>query len=875
MQYVHKATSAARVLTTTCALSAALGLGGCHTRRVAQAPRAIHAPHASQAPRPAAIPHPIRQPVARIHQPKLQPPHRFTYIPPAGSVVKSVAIAGDFDGWSTTADRLHKQSNGHYSIALRLPRGIHHYKFVINENKWTPDPRANPKYNQPDNFGGHNSGVKIGPSARAFPKPGPNTITIKAVRFEPKNYRDVDVFGKTLIRITLRAQAHDITSVHLLTQTIRRNAPARWHSATLHFTDQRHGFSRYGTVLRVRAPALRYVFKLRHGSKILYLASQGFYTNEKSAMRAAYTRAMETSFHTPRWARHAVWYQIFPERFRNGSKANDPPHTVPWTAKWYSRQPGEKGTFYQYIYNRFYGGDLQGVIQKLHYLRRLGVNALYFTPLFKAPSIHKYDTQDFRHIDDHFGFKGDIKKLHGETANPKTWKWTKSDRLFLHLVSLAHQQGFHVIMDGVFEDSGKKFFAFKNLMKYGKKSPYKNWYQVRSFGPPVQYNAWDGVNGALPLFRRSKRDGLARGPRKFLLAVTRRWMAPNGDVSRGIDGWRMDSAPSIPHAFWRIFRKFVKRINPNAILVGEIWSQARSYLRGHQFDATMNYPFASAATGFFCGGNHSTTPAKFGRGLESLLNARRWQVNVVEQDLLDSHDTDRFASRFMNPGLPFNAKDRVQDSNPQYNVHKPTPLDYRRMRQGVALQMTFVGAPMVYYGDETGMWGASDPSDRQPMVWKDLEPYADPNVRFSQRQFNFYQRAIATHRQLTPLQVGYFRSLKTRPVGGGGTGAAAEKKAIFAFARDIGPRHVYVLLNRSGSPHTVQFRVSASDRKHTLLNYLDPAELKLTFATAAPAARPVLTAIPGAKGYLAKKGWVRITLPAYKSAILTAALKAH
>ncbi|MGE5609699.1 MAG: alpha-amylase family glycosyl hydrolase, partial [Bacillota bacterium] len=146
---------------------------------------------------------------------------------------------------------------------------------------------------------------------------------------------------------------------------------------------------------------------------------------------------MSPTFQTPDWAKQAIWYQIFPERFRNGDPSNDPPGTHRWQSRWYSTLPGETGQFYRDVWRRRFGGDLQGILQQLPYLRRLGVNAIYLTPIFKADDYHKYDTLDHRHVDDHFGFKGDIDQLIGETDDPMTWQWTPTDQLFLHFLDEA------------------------------------------------------------------------------------------------------------------------------------------------------------------------------------------------------------------------------------------------------------------------------------------------------------------------------------------------------------------------------------------------------------------------------------------------------
>ena len=290
------------------------------------------------------------------------------------------------------------------------------------------------------------------------------------------------------------------------------------------------------------------------------------------------------SFETPDWAKRAVWYQIFPERFRNGDSSNDPPGTVPWRHAWYEpyKGPGrEKGKFWDYIFDRRYGGDIQGIREKLPYLRRLGITAIYLNPVFQAESLHKYDASDYRHIDDFFGVKGSLKKVQGETTDPKTWQWSESDKVFLEFLKEAHAQGFKVILDGVFNHVGRDFWAFRDVVKNGEKSPYAGWFDITSF-KPFHYKAWDKDDGSLPRLKHDDALGLAQPVRDHLFTVTRRWMDPNGDgdPSDGIDGWRLDVAGDINANFWKDWRKLVKSINPNAYIVAELWEESRSWLQG-------------------------------------------------------------------------------------------------------------------------------------------------------------------------------------------------------------------------------------------------------------------------------------------------------
>ena len=342
-------------------------------------------------------------------------------------------------------------------------------------------------------------------------------------------------------------------------------------------------------------------------------------------MGYAFSYSGPLTFDVPDWSHDAVWYQIFVDRFRNGDAANDPgqfsayERLVPWNGDWYATLPGEAAgeeNFYEgkgNVWMRRYGGDLQGVREELPYLRKLGINALYLNPIFEAESMHKYDTADYRHVDDNFGVDQAASENHdvypytvaGETDDPATWKFSASDKVFLDFIAEAHRQGFKVIADGVFNHVGTGFWAFQDVLKNGKNSKYADWFEVTDWGDgtpgSIQYNAWDKKSGALPVFKKDAKLGLAHGPREHIMAITKRWLDPDGDPATrdGIDGWRLDVPGDIPHPFWKDWREVVKAANPDAYIVGEVWTPAQAWLQGDEFDAVMNYQFAMAGVDFF------------------------------------------------------------------------------------------------------------------------------------------------------------------------------------------------------------------------------------------------------------------------------------
>ena len=503
---------------------------------------------------------------------------------------------------------------------------------------------------------------------------------------------------------------------------------------------------------------------------------------------------------TPPWATEAVFYQIFPERFRNGDPNNDPTRDSleqpvaagpswkisPWTADWYARDEWEKelgSDFYRYgVFERRYGGDLKGVLDKLDYLSDLGVNAIYFNPLFFSCSLHKYDGNSYHHIDPFFGPdpKGDLALIEKESSDSKTWQWTAADKLFLELLKQCHARGMHVIIDGVFNHTGRDFFAFKDIRKNQKNSHYKDWYAIQSFDDPrtkrneFSYKGWWG-HASLPVFAPSS-DGkdMSPGPKAYIFEATKRWMQPRGNRDDGIDGWRLDVAEERPAKFWADWNALVRQLNPNAYTTAEIWQNAAELVKKGGFSASMNYnAFAIPLKGFLIDNN--VAPSKFAQ----LLDQRRKQfppaTAAVMQNLIDSHDTDRLASMIVNgEGAVYpNADDIVFNKNNDprssqtYDLRKPNERERNIQRLIILFQMTYVGAPMIYYGDEAGMWGATDPDDRMPMVWPDMtfEPQiTDPRgrereadeVKFDEELFKFYKQAIALRRQHDVLNHGEF-----------------------------------------------------------------------------------------------------------------------
>jgi glycosidase len=541
------------------------------------------------------------------------------------------------------------------------------------------------------------------------------------------------------------------------------------------------------------------------------------------------------------WQTEAVWYQIFPERFRNGDPSNDPvrdslggKERAPqswrvraWTSDWYARDAWEqaRGTdFYGTTGERRYGGDIQGIIDKLDYLRDLGVNAIYLNPVFWSGSHHKYDTFSFHHIDPWFGPdpQGDLKIIASETEDPATWQWTAADKLFLDMVAQAHGRGMRVILDGVFNHAGLGFFAFEDLRKNQQASAYKDWFVVDAWDNPdtpedeFRWQGWHGIKDLPEFAEVGTAEGLDLAPavKDYLLAVTRRWMQPDGDVSRGVDGWRLDVAWMVPTAFWREWNKMVHGINPAAYTVTEIWKDAHEVTLGGDFDAAMNYEgFAMPVKGWLF--DTALKPSEFTAWLDRTRATWPAPVALRLQNLLDSHDTPRAGSAAFDgrPGKKYRKRHEFDlavggsvspKSNPDYRWQKPDQRAWKLVRMAVVLQMTYVGTPFIYYGGEAGMWGANDPDCRKPMLWDDLDYDAEftgpdgrrvgsQEVKFDRDLHAFFRAAIALRRNTPALHQGSFRWL-----------AADDAANTLVFGRSDVQGTVVVAFNRSESPQTVR-----------------------------------------------------------------------
>ena len=448
---------------------------------------------------------------------------------------------------------------------------------------------------------------------------------------------------------------------------------------------------------------------------------------------------------TPDWVKHAVFYQIFPDRFAKSDRVEKPSNIEPWDS-----DPTAHG---------YKGGDLLGVVDRLEYLQDLGITAIYFNPIFQSASNHRYHTHDYYQVDPLLG---------GNDA-------------FDEMLAACHARGIRVVLDGVFNHASRGFFPFNDILENGAASPWVDWFTFTDHpanayhhDEPPGYEAWIGLH-ALPKINTD--HPMAR---EYLMRVGEYW------ARKGIDGWRLDVPEEITTpGFWEEFRTRVKAINPECYIVGEIWHEARAWLRGDQFDAVMNYPFTEAAIAFSCrdrvvketvvGRSYAPWPGIDGRTyaeqIDAVLALYPWQIQLAQLNLLDSHDTSRFLS--ISGG------------------------DVDSLKLAALLMFTFPGAPCVYYGDEIGLDGAL-PEDR----WVRKSFPWDHESRWDTDLLAFFKRVIALRQDHEALRIGDYR----------GVHAAGD---TYAALRSLRSTHLLMAVNTGDVPQEIEIArdgiVPASD----------------------------------------------------------------
>ena len=501
---------------------------------------------------------------------------------------------------------------------------------------------------------------------------------------------------------------------------------------------------------RFDAPAIYgYWFEVRIGERTVVFQNNDtpvYWTRERGTSGAGVATEMPASrkrirryrqtvyaadFQGPAWARDAVYYYIFPDRFRNGDPRNDPKpgvdrfqdQDVEFHTRWMDRpwKPGS-GDGSDAIYNNdFFGGDIAGIIEKLDYIRAVGANTLYITPMFTAASNHKYDTADYTHIDPHFGSNADFVRLCAEAA--------KRGIRVLPDTSFNHTGADSIYFDRFGTRGGQGAFSGNHV---NPASPYASWYKLDPTpqDPARPFKGWLGeltlpeLDKSSPSFR-----AFAFGAPD---SVTKTWLA------RGAAGWRMDVAPWVPDDFWRAWRTEVKRTKPDALTVSEVWFDAAKFLLGDEFDSTMNYVFRNAVLDYANGGDAALMSAN----LELLREDYPPQAFAAAMNLLSTHDAARALHVF-------------GDVDGQATPAE-IALAKQKLRLAVFFQATYPGAPAIFYGDEVGVTGGNDPMNRAPYPWADRGGHPDTALLADFRRLLKLRRDLPVLRHgtlLAPLHV--------------------------------------------------------------------------------------------------------------------------
>ncbi len=435
----------------------------------------------------------------------------------------------------------------------------------------------------------------------------------------------------------------------------------------------------------------------------------------------------------PNWVKDSIFYQIFPDRFANGNPRLDPPNVNAW---------GSPPDLWH-----FQGGDFQGVIDRFDYLLDLGVNAIYFNPIFYSSSNHRYNTSDYYKIDPILGNMDDFKRL----------------------IDLAHSHQMRVILDGVFNHCGRGFFAFNDLLENQEWSAFRDWFHVRHFpidaytpGQAQDYLAWWGIK-SLPKFNTNHPP-----VRKYLLDVARYW------VEAGIDGWRLDVPNEIDDdSFWGEFRHIVKSINPDAYLVGEIWTVDPRWVGPTHFDGVLNYPLRDAIIRFIH--SNTLTSTQFIGKCTDLFSIYPAENVPAMYLTLGSHDTERVLTKMEG--------------------------SIAKVKLALSLIFSLPGVPGIYYGDEIGLPGGKDPDCRRAFPWDEDQ--------WNQDLRNWVKLLISARKQYPEMRGGSFSPLYVD-----------DENKCFAFSRSLTTEKMIVVINASTVLQTLKIPLEMNDYPVEINNVL-------------------------------------------------------
>ncbi|ERK53441.1 alpha-amylase family glycosyl hydrolase [Leptotrichia wadei] len=854
-----------------------------------------------------------------------------------------VEIAGNFNNWKPDTEPIHHFEGTNYEVTLASPEGVYEYKYLI-DGKWYP--------------GNENKKLIIGENGALFAQGdlGTGKFVYEAIDKNTNlkaivhNYDSLQYFNKlsdSEYEFKIRTQMNDVERAYI-SIVLHEEDNYEMIYELERYQDKTNGFDYFERIINFgkEATKLLYYFILEdNGSRAYFNGKTLSYSKPKRLVVNTTSKDIQL-FNVPNWAKEAIWYNIFPDRFYNGNHYNDPifnefgpeafkPNRLHeqnfveeykweksnnvishfdrnrWTADFKEQviweKLGEREIDYSLKYARMYGGDLQGIKEKIPYMKELGINAVWLNPVFFSYQNHKYGANDFRHISPDFGtiktsgsthgveinrnnkygnksyvdvlgnkattsselkllevnLKGENrgKNGYGETEDPATWVWTESDLIMVDLIKEFHKNGIRVIFDGVFNHSSSEHWTFNMVLADGENSKYKDWYKFTDFGQHVPitddmsdeqafetlianrkrtiYNAWGGFD-SLPEFNTFNQEY-----KEYIFNITRKWMCgPDGKESEnwmeddGIDGWRLDVPNCLENQnFWNEWREVVKGSKKDSYITAELWGNASGDINGgNKFDTVMNYEWLKTVIGFFInqsregGVRYKLKAQDFFNELREKRTWYPYQALQASQNLNGSHDTDRLYSRIVNDVIGRNLEEGKQlekgynGIRPDLasNYHPNTTIDWRNspikpkdiLKLISIFQMTYIGAPMLFYGDEVGMWGATDPYCRKPMLWKEFlydneknPSHINQNEVYEQKVdsdlFEWYKKLIRIRLENKTLVYGKFREI-----------FADNDREIIVYERVIEDHTIIVVINNSfNNWENVEFETNYQDER--------------------------------------------------------------
>lgn len=854
-----------------------------------------------------------------------------------------VEIAGNFNGWKPDTEPIYHFEGTNYEVTLASPEGVYEYKYLI-DGKWYPENR-NRKLVIGENGALFAQG-DLGTGKFVYEAIDKNT-NLKAIVHKYDSLQYFNKLSDSEYEFKIRTQMNDVERAYI-SIVLHEEDNYEMIYELERYQDKTNGFDYFERIINFgkEAKKLLYYFILEdNGTRAYFNGTTLSYSKPKRLVVNTTSKDIQL-FNVPNWSKEAIWYNIFPDRFYNGNHYNDPifnefgpeafkPNILHeqnfveeyrweksnnvishfdrnrWTSDFREQtiweKLGEREIDYSLKYARMYGGDLQGIKEKIPYMKELGINAVWLNPVFFSYQNHKYGANDFRHISPDFGtiktsgethgveinrnnkygnksyvdvlgnkattsselkllevnLKGENrgKNGYGETEDPATWVWTESDLIMVDLIKEFHKNGIRVIFDGVFNHSSSEHWTFNMVLADGENSKYKDWYKFTDFGQHVQitddmsdeqafetlianrkrtiYNAWGGFD-SLPEFNTFNQEY-----KEYIFNITRKWMyGPDGKESEnwmeddGIDGWRLDVPNCLENQnFWNEWREVVKGSKKDSYITAELWGNASGDINGgNKFDTVMNYEWLKTVIGFFInqsregGVRYKLKAQDFFNELREKRTWYPYQALQASQNLNGSHDTDRLYSRIVNDVIGRNLEEGKQlekgynGIRPDLasNNHPNTTIDWRNspikpkdiLKLISIFQMTYIGAPMLFYGDEVGMWGATDPYCRKPMLWKEFlydneknPSHINQNEVYEQKVdsdlFEWYKKLIRIRLENKTLVYGKFREV-----------FADNERDVIAYERVIEDQLIIVVINNSfNSWENVEFETNYQDER--------------------------------------------------------------